>query len=133
MKTQSWQDPSLMMTPLLKVADYLSRPQQFLAVADARAGFREALLESSKRSVVLTNNGAPQAALVPFETLEAMRSALLQLLVGEMQTSFERLQQQVTAQSDSKAESTTEAELETLVKAARRQPKKGNRNRKVRE
>lgn len=133
MKTQSWQDPSLMMTPLLKVADYLSRPQQFLAVADARAGFREALLESSKRSVVLTNNGAPQAALVPFETLEAMRSALLQLLVGEMQTSFERLQQQVTAQSDGKAESTTEAELETLVKAARRQPKKGNRNRKVRE
>lgn len=129
MKTQSLQDPGLMMTPLLKVADYLSRPQQFLAVADARAGFREALLESSKRSVVLTNNGAPQAALVPFETLEAMRSALLQLLVSEMQTSFERLQQQVRAQSDDKAESTTEAELETLVKAARRQPKKGKRNR----
>ena len=129
MKTQSWQDPRLMMTPLLKVADYLSRPQQFLAVADARAGFREALLESSKRSVVLTNNGAPQAALVPFETLEAMRSALLQLLVGEMQTSFERLQRQAAAEPNSKAEPTSEAELETLVKAARRQPKKGKRNR----
>lgn len=129
MKTQSLPDPSLMMTPLLKVADYLSRPQQFLAVADARAGFREALLESSKRSVVLTNNGAPQAALVPFETLEAMRSALLQLLVGEMQTSFERLQQQAATEPDSKAEPTSEAELETLVKAARRQPKKGKRNR----
>lgn len=128
MKTPSLQAPSLTMTPLLKIADYLSRPQQFLAVADARAGFREALLESSKRSVVLTNNGAPQAALVPFETLEAMRSALLQLLVGEMQTSFERLQQQVAAQPEPNAEPTSEQELETLVKAARRQPKKGNRN-----
>lgn len=116
-------------SPLVKIADYLSRPQQFLAIAEARAGFKEALQESSKRSVILTNNGAPQAALVPFATLEAMRSALLQLLIGEMQTSFTRLQQQMTAEPAGGAEPTNEEELEALVKEARRQPKKGKRNR----
>ncbi len=116
-------------SPLVKIADYLSRPQQFLAIAEARAGFKEALQESSKRSVILTNNGAPQAALVPFATLEAMRSALLQLLIGEMQTSFTRLQQQMTAEPAGGAEPTNEEELEALVKKARRQPKKGKRNR----
>lgn len=116
-------------SPLVKIADYLSRPQQFLAIAEARAGFKEALQESSKRSVILTNNGAPQAALVPFATLEAMRSALLQLLIGEMQTSFTRLQQQMTAEPAAGAEPTNEEELEALVKEARRQPKKGKRNR----
>ena len=109
---------------LVKVADYLSRPQQFLAIAEARAGFREALQEASKRSMILTNNGAPQAALVPFEILEAMRSALLQLLVGEMNKSFEGLQKRAIAESDADAEPTSEEELESLVKEARRGAKK---------
>ncbi|HEX9003507.1 MAG TPA: hypothetical protein VGB07_26600, partial [Blastocatellia bacterium] len=58
-----------------------------------------------------------------FQTLEAMRSALLQLLVGGMQVSFERLQQEVAAKpanGQHQPETTTEAELELLVKQARR-------------
>jgi PHD/YefM family antitoxin component YafN of YafNO toxin-antitoxin module len=108
---------------LLLVADYLSRPQHFLAVAEARSGLRQAMDDASKQSVVLTNNGQPQAAIVPFQTLEAMRSALLQLLVGGMQVSFERLQQEVAAKpanGQHQPETTTEAELELLVKQARR-------------
>ena len=71
---------------LLLVADYLSRPQQFLAVAEARSGLRQAMDDATKQSVVLTNNGQPQAAIIPFQALEAMRSALLQLLVGGRRT-----------------------------------------------
>ncbi len=115
---------SIQSVHLLRVADYLSRPQQFLAVAEARAGFRQMLEDASEQSVVLTNNGAPQAAVVPFETLEAMRGALLQILVGDIQTSFERLQREVAAQNaqskNDAPEPTTEAELESLVGQARR-------------
>ncbi len=114
---------------LLTVADYLSRPQHFLAVAEARSGLRQAMDDASKQSVVLTNNGQPQAAIVPFQTLEAMRSALLQLLVGGMQVSFERLQQQVAAQpanGQHEPETTTEAELESLVKQARQKQAKAD-------
>jgi len=135
MKTHSESESPVI--PLLQVADYLSRPQQFLAVAEARAEFRQTLEAASKRSVVLTNNGEPQAAIVPFQTLEAMRSALLQLLVGEIETSFERLQQQVATQStqprngQERPESTTEAELESLVRQARlRQAKADSAQRK---
>jgi len=108
---------------LLEVADYLSRPQQFLAVAEARSGLRQALEDATEHSVVLTTNGQPQAAIVPFETLEAMRSALLQLLVDELRTSFERLQREVAAHAangGTQPETTTEAELESLVGQARR-------------
>ncbi|MEP7342645.1 MAG: hypothetical protein ABI977_33260 [Acidobacteriota bacterium] len=123
MKKNSGAAPQTPMVPLLKVADYLSRPQQFLAVAQARAGLREAIEAAGQRSVVLTNNGEPQAAIVPFETLETMRGALLQLLVGEMQGSFARLQQQVADQQNGQMqpEPTSEAELESLVKQARGQ------------
>jgi PHD/YefM family antitoxin component YafN of YafNO toxin-antitoxin module len=113
---------------LLEVADYLSRPQQFMAVAEARSGLRQALEDASEHSVVLTTNGQPQAAIVPFETLEAMRSALLQLLVDEMRASFERLQHEVaahTANGGTQPEATTEAELESLVGQARRKQVKG--------
>jgi antitoxin (DNA-binding transcriptional repressor) of toxin-antitoxin stability system len=75
-------------------------------------------------SVVLTTNGEPVAALVPFATLEAMRGALLHLLIGEMDASFARVQVQVT--NEPRAEATSEAELEALVDDAvqrgRRQP-----------
>lgn len=119
--------------PLIEVANYLSRPQQFLAVAQARAGLREAIAASGERSVVLTNNGEPQAALVPFAALETMRSALLQLLVGGMHDSFARLQQQLVSQPSDQPEPTSEAELESLVKQARRQSRtKSTTRRKAR-
>ena len=101
---------------LLHVADYLSRPQQFIAVADARAAFRRTLEMVRQASVVLTTNGEPAAALVPFATLEAMRGALLHLLVDEMETSFTRLQAQVT--SEPRADATNDEELDALVDAA---------------
>ncbi len=98
---------------LARVAAYLSRPQQFVAVAEARAALRHTLDRAQEASVVLTTNGEPAAAIVPFTTLEAMRGALLQLLAQEMETSFMRLQAQVT--SEPQGESTSEAELESLV------------------
>jgi prevent-host-death family protein len=98
---------------LLRVAEYLSRPQQFVAVAEARAAFRHTLERVHQASVVLTSNGEPAVALVPFATLEAMRSALLHLLVGEMEASFAQRQAQVA--SEPGAEPTSEAELEALV------------------
>lgn len=61
-----------------------------MAVADARAELRRTLELATKGSVVLTAHGEPEAAVVPFTTLEDMRRALLHLLVEEMQASFER-------------------------------------------
>jgi len=98
---------------LARVAEYLSRPQQFVAVAEARAALRQTLDRAQEASVVLTTNGEPAAAIVPFTTLEAMRGALLQLLAQEMETSFTRLQAQVS--SEPRGESISETELETLV------------------
>lgn len=101
---------------LARVADYLSRPQQFIAVAEARAALRHTLDRAQEASVVLTTNGEPAAAIVPFTTLEAMRSALLHLLAQEMETSFMRLQTQVSREQQ--GESTSETELERLVSDA---------------
>ncbi|MDX2032342.1 MAG: hypothetical protein SF339_16830 [Blastocatellia bacterium] len=127
MSTQLVSNAESSIVALKKVADYLSRPQQFLAVGEARAELRQTLEEASRHSVVLTNNGLPQAAIVPFETLEAIRSALLQLLVGEMQASFERLQQNLLLDSSQRPpEPTTEDELESLVRQARRSRVKTN-------
>jgi prevent-host-death family protein len=101
---------------LVRIADYLSRPQQFVAVAEARAALRHTLDRAQEASVVLTNKGEPAAAIVPFTTLETMRGALLHLLAQEMETSFMQLQAQVTGEP--RGESTSEAELETLVSDA---------------
>src|ERR1051325_5947314 len=83
---------------LLRIAAYLSQPQQFMAVADARAEMRRTLEMAEKGSVVLTTHGEPEAAVVPFATLEDMRRALLHLLVDEMGSSLalsrERLRSQ---------------------------------------
>ncbi len=99
---------------LLRVAAYLSRPQQFMAVADARAELRRTLEMAEKGSVVLTTHGEPEAAVVPFATLEDMRRALMQLLVSEMEASFARTQEQ--ARADGKdAPETSDDELESLV------------------
>ena len=101
---------------LARVAEYLSRPQQFVAVAEARAALRHTLDRAREASVVLTTNGEPAAAIVPFTTLEAIRGALLQLLAQEMETSYRRLQAQVS--SEPRGESTSETELETLISDA---------------
>jgi prevent-host-death family protein len=101
---------------LVRIADYLSRPQQFIAVAEARAALRHTLDRAQEASVVLTNKGEPAAVIVPFTTLEAMRGALLHLLAQEMETSFRQLQTQVS--SEPRGESTSESELETLVSDA---------------
>ena len=98
---------------LLHAADYLSRPQQFVAVAEARAALRHTLERVHQGSVVLTHNGEPEAALIPFTTLEAIRSALIHLLVDHMQASHEQRQDQ--AAHEPPGEATDEAELDALV------------------
>jgi antitoxin (DNA-binding transcriptional repressor) of toxin-antitoxin stability system len=110
---------------LLRVASYLGRPQKFMAVGDARAEMRRTLALAAKGSVVLTTHGEPEAAVVPFATLEDMRRALLHLLVEEMGSSFalsrERLQPQ---RKDALASS--EEELKTLVGEALKKARRRN-------
>ena len=104
---------------LLRVAAYLSRPQKFMAVGEARAEMRRTLELAEKGSVVLTTHGEPEAAVVPFATLEDMRRALMQLLVSEMEASFARAQEQARAEGTDAPE-TSEEELESLVGEATR-------------
>jgi PHD/YefM family antitoxin component YafN of YafNO toxin-antitoxin module len=104
---------------LLRVAEYLRRPPHFLAVAEARAAFRHTLELVHQASVVLTTNGEPAAALVPFATLEAMRGALLHLLVREMEASFAQMQAQMARASQDTAP-TSDEELEAFVGEALR-------------
>lgn len=99
---------------LLRVATYLSQPQQFMAVADARAGMRRTLEMAEKGSVILTTHGAPEAVVVPFATLEDMRRALMQLLVSEMEASFARTQDRARTDGE-EALATSDEELEKLV------------------
>jgi antitoxin (DNA-binding transcriptional repressor) of toxin-antitoxin stability system len=99
---------------LLRVAAYLSRPQKFMAVGEARAEMRRTLELAEEGSVVLTTHGEPEAALVPFATLEDMRRALMQLLVSEMEASFARAQERVREEGVD-AEATDEEELGSLV------------------
>lgn len=107
---------------LLAVADYLGKPQQFLTVADARAELKRTLELASQSSVVLTTNGEPSAAIVSFETLEAMRGALMQMLVREMEHSFQLTLAQ--AESEPGAEPTSDAELEALVRESVRKSRR---------
>src|SRR5467141_1121479 len=99
---------------LLRVASYLGRPQKFMAVGDARAEMRRTLEMVAKGSVVLTTHGEPEAAVVPFTTLEDMRAALLHLLVEEMGSSFARAKESVGSQQGDVPVS-TEEELGALV------------------
>jgi len=124
--SQSPTQPTDPHTTLLRVAEYLSRPAQFVAVAEAHAAFRRTLDMAHQASVVLTTNGEPAAALVSLATLEAMRGALRHALVEMMEASFAQVQAQVA--SVPPAEPTSEAELEALVddvvRRARRSPKR---------
>lgn len=100
---------------LLRVADYLSRPQKFMAVGEARAEMRRTLEMAEEGSVVLTTHGEPEAAVVPFATLEDMRRALMQLLVSEMEASFARAREEMAREGGEGAEATDEGEIGSLV------------------
>lgn len=112
---------------LLRIAAYLSQPQQFMAVADARAEMRRTLEMTAKGSVVLTTHGEPEAAVVPFATLEDMRSALMQLLVSEIEGSFTRTQEQARLDADT-APATSDEEFESLVGEAIRTARRRGKN-----
>ncbi len=109
---------------LLKVAAYLSRPQKFMPVAEARSEMRRTLQMAEQGSVVLTTHGEPAAAVVPFATLEDMRRALLHLMVAEMEASFARTQSLI-AESEDGVIATSEEELESLVGDVVRQARQG--------
>lgn len=116
---------------LLRVASYLGRPQKFMPVADARAEMRHTLELVSKGSVVLTTHGEPEAAVVPFTTLEDMRRALLHLLIEEMGSSLAQSKERVRSQQG-EIPMSSEEELEALVgdavrKARRRKGKSSRR------
>ena len=55
---------------MLRVASYLGRPQQFMAIADARAEMRRTLELAAKGSVVLTTHGEPAAMVTLAAVLE---------------------------------------------------------------
>lgn len=121
---------------LLRVAAYLSQPQQFLAVADARAELRQTLSKVKNGSVVLTTHGEPEAAVVPFATLEDMRLALMQLLVAEIEASLLRAHEPAVMPNGDAIVPTTEEELDALVaesvRNARRLSKQSRRKTSVR-
>ena len=110
---------------LLRVAAYLGRPQEFMAVGDARAEMRRTLELAAKGSVVLTTHGEPAAAVVAFTTLEDMRRALLHLLVDEMGASFVRSQERARSQKRD-VPTTSDEELEVLVGEAVKNARKRN-------
>ena len=97
-----------------------------MAVADARSEMRRTLEMAAEGSVVLTTHGEPEAAVVPFTTLEDMRRALLHLLVGEMESSFIRTQECARAEQK-EAPATSEEELEILVGESLRGARKRSR------
>jgi prevent-host-death family protein len=99
---------------LLRVAKYFRKPQRFVPIGDARAELRQTLEAVSHGSVVITTHGEPQAAIVDFETFEAVRGAVMQLLLAEMEASFNRTQVSVRKPPQGTAQ-TSDDELERLV------------------
>ena len=85
-----------------------------MPVADARAEMRRTLELVPKGSVVLTTHGEPEAAVVPFTTLEDMRRALLHLLIEEMGSSLAQSKERVRSQQG-EIPMSSEEELEALV------------------
>jgi PHD/YefM family antitoxin component YafN of YafNO toxin-antitoxin module len=110
---------------VLSVADYLSRPQKFMPVAEARAEMKRTLEMAEKGSVVLTAHGEPQAAIVDFETLETMRGAVMQLLMAGMGASLQRTQARVIAEGAGPETSFSELDLlvDEAVREGRRKPR----------
>jgi PHD/YefM family antitoxin component YafN of YafNO toxin-antitoxin module len=115
---------------LLRVAAYLGRPQKFMPVADARAEMRRTLELVPKGSVVLTTHGEPEAAVVPFTTLEDMRRALLHLLVEEMGSNLQRSKERVRSQRV-ESPASSEEELEALVGEAVKKARSSKSSRRI--
>ena len=115
---------------LIRVATYLGRPQKFMPVADARAEMRRTLELVAKGSVVLTTHGEPEAAVVPFTTLEDMRRALLHLLIEEMGTSLEQSKKRVRSGRD-EALASSEEELQSLVGEVVKKARRGKSSRRI--
>ena len=67
---------------LLAWTKYFRKPQRFIPVKDVRAEMRQTLEMVSQGSVVVTTHGEPQAAIVNFETFDAVRGAVMRLLLG---------------------------------------------------
>lgn len=84
----------------------------------------------SKGSVVLTTHGEPEAAVVPFTTLEDMRRALLHLLIEQMGSSLERSRERVRSRRG-EVLTTSEEELEALVGEAVKKARRGKSSRRV--
>jgi len=101
---------------VLRIADYLSKPQKFMAVAEARSEMKRTLELAEKGSVVLTAHGEPQAAIVDFQTLETMRGAVMRLLIAGMDASLQRIQARVSVEGS--GAKTSFDELESLVDEA---------------
>jgi hypothetical protein len=99
---------------LLRVARYFRKPQRFIPIGDVRAEMRQTLEIASQGSVVITTHGEPQAAIVDFKTFEAVRGAIMHLLLAEMEASFNRTQKAIGRQSE-RVVQTSDAELEGLV------------------
>ncbi len=59
MPQSATQPPEPQDRALLRVAEYLSRPQHFVTAAEARAAFRHTLERAQETSVVLTTHGEP--------------------------------------------------------------------------
>ncbi|MGH9761085.1 MAG: type II toxin-antitoxin system prevent-host-death family antitoxin [Blastocatellia bacterium] len=111
---------------VLRIADYLSRPQTFMPVAEARAEMKRTIERAEKGSVVLTAHGEPQAAIVDFETLETMRGAVMQLLMAEMEASLQRTQARANAKGT--GPETSLDELDSLVDEAVREGRRKTRS-----
>jgi prevent-host-death family protein len=122
MSSTPLEQPDPHTSALLQVADYLSHPPQFVAIADARATLRQTLELAHHGSVVLTSHGVPTVAVVSFATLEAMRGALLHLLVEAMDASFAQVPAQVAQAppGDATSEEALEALVDATVRRARR-------------
>jgi prevent-host-death family protein len=111
---------------VLRIAEYLSRPQKFMPVAEARAEMKRTLEIAEKGSVVLTAHGEPLAAIVDFETLETMRGAVMQLLMAGMDASFQRTQARIRAEGV--GPKTNFDELDSLVDDAVRTGRRARRS-----
>jgi prevent-host-death family protein len=108
---------------LLRMAEYFGQPQHYLPVTQARAQIKDAIDSVADGSVVLTQHGRPEAVLVPFEIAETMRSAVTQVLLLEIESSWEHAGRVARARS-AEAIETSDDELAELVDSAVREARK---------
>jgi prevent-host-death family protein len=108
---------------LLRTAQYFGQPQHYLPVTQARAQIKDAIESVAEGSVVLTQHGRPEAVLVPFEIVETMRSAVTQVLLSELERSWEYAGEVARSRS-AEAVETSDDELDDLVDSAVRKARR---------